>query len=182
MPQRLATLVLLACAAAFSQSMTVNFRGTEFVHRWSKAGQHEFTPPAEADLTKWREMVTVNVHATAVTGERLALVANSILANYQKRGKILKTDSKPRAAGREAEHLIVAVLGDPNFLEAAFVRVVMVERVGYAAVYSHRVYGAKAGPAMGAWLQANGAQVEAALMAWPALPGAARLNALPQSK
>jgi hypothetical protein len=127
-------------------------------------------------------MLTVNVHESVKTGEQLAGVANKILGNYQSRGKILKTESKPRTAAREAEHLIVGVLGDPAFLEAAFVRCAMVNGVGYATVYSHRVYGAKAGPAMSAWLAANGAQVEAALFGWPNMPAAAGLRALPQAK
>jgi len=183
------TFLAAGCLAALAVTllpaaapMTLNFRGVDFVHRWSKAGQNEFTPAADADLTKWQDMITVNVHESAKTGEQLAVVANQVLGNYQKRGKILKTDSKPRTATREAEHLIVSVLGDPAFLEAAFVRCVMVDGVGYATVYSHRVYGAKAGPAMSEWLKANGAQVEAALMGWGKMPGAGALKALPQAK
>lgn len=162
--------------------MTLEFRGTGYVHRWSKAGQNEFTPAADTDLAKWNDMVTLNVHEDVKSGEQLAVIANKILGNYQNRGKIMKTDSKPRTAAREAEHLIVGVLGNPAFLEAAFVRCVMVNGVGYAAVYSHRVYGAKAGPAMGAWLAANGQQVEGALLAWQNMPAPAALRALPRAK
>ena len=181
------TLITTACLLAMAAlpaaaPMTLQFRGADYVHRWSKAGQNEFTPAAEPDLTKWRDMVTVNVHESVKSGEQLAGIANQIVGNYQRRGKIVKTDSKPRTAAKEAEHLIVGVLGDPAFLEAAFVRCVMVNGVGYAAVYSHRVYGAKAGPAMGEWLAANGAAVEAALMNWQKLPAAADLRALPQAK
>jgi hypothetical protein len=183
MTQRRSLIALLALIAMNAATpVTLQFRGTSYVHRWSKAGQNEFTPPADTDLAKWNDMVTVNVHESVKTGEQLAGVANAIVANYQRRGKILKTDSKPRTAAREAEHLIVGVLGDPAFLEAAFVRCVMVNGVGYAAVYSHRVYGAKAGPAMSEWLKVNGPQVEAALMSWAKLPPAAELRSLPQAK
>lgn len=37
---------------------TISFRGTPFAHRWSKGGQHEFTPADSADLTAWRDMLT----------------------------------------------------------------------------------------------------------------------------
>jgi hypothetical protein len=177
----------VACLAALTPlaadaPMTLQFRGTDYVHRWSKAGQNEFTPKTDADLAQWNDMITVNVHEQVRTGEQLAGMANQVMGNYQQRGKILRTDSKPRSAGREAEHLIAAVLGNPKFLEAAFVRCVMVDGVGYATVYSHRVYGEKAGPAMSEWLKANGPQVEAALMGWAKLPPASALRTLPQGK
>ncbi|HSW07477.1 hypothetical protein [Aquabacterium sp.] len=156
----------------------ISFRGTEFLHRWSKGGQHEFTPQRDADLTRWRDMITLNLHESATQGEQLAGIANQVLANYQQHGKILQTRSTPRTAQRPAEHLIVAVLGTPQLLEAAFARCLLHEGVGLVAVVSHRVYGQAVGPEMSAWLGANGPQVEQALMAWAALPGVASLKRL----
>ena len=177
-----ATSVAQTTETKSKEAMTLNFRGTDFVHRWSKDNQNEFTPRNDSDLAKWRDMITVNVHESVANGDQLAEVANRILSNYQRRGKILRTDSKPRTADRPAEHLIVAALGDPNFLEAAFARCVLVNGVGFVTVYSHRVYGQAAGPAMSEWLKANGASVEQALMEWDKLPTAAALKQLPQSK
>jgi hypothetical protein len=168
--------------ARSKEAVTVNFRGTDFVHRWSKDGQNEFTPRNDSDLAKWRDMITVNVHESVANGDQLAELANRILTNYQRRGKIVRTDSKPRTADRAAEHLIAAALGDPNFLEAAFARCLLVNGVGFVTVYSHRVYGQAAGPAMSEWLKANGALVEKALMEWDKLPSAASLKRLPQNK
>src|SRR4026209_341780 len=71
------------------EAMTVNFRGTAFVHRWSKDGQNEFTPGSDSDLAKWRDMITVNVPESVANGDQLAELANRILTNYQRRGKIL---------------------------------------------------------------------------------------------
>jgi hypothetical protein len=164
------------------EAMTVNFRGTDFVHRWSKDGQNEFTPRNDSDLATWRDMITVNVHESVVNGEQLAELANRVLSNYQRRGKILRSESKPRTADRPAEHLIVAALGDPNFLEAAFARFVLVNGAGVVTVYSHRVYGQAAGPAMSEWLKANGVQVETAMMAWDKMPSPASLKRLPQNR
>src|SRR3954469_11498893 len=95
----LATSAGLASAA---DSMKLTFGGQEFIHRWSKDAQHEFTPPAEPDLKSWRTMVTLNVHDKVRNGEQLAQLANSVLGNYQRAGKILRTDSKPRTANSEA--------------------------------------------------------------------------------
>ncbi|MDR1989840.1 MAG: hypothetical protein LBQ09_06365 [Acidobacteriaceae bacterium] len=184
-------LVLLSLAAplASAQSsapkpmtMTFAFLGTEYVHQWSNGGQHEFTPHAQADLTSWEDMVTLNVYESTSTGEQLADVANTVLGSYQRLGKILRTDSTPRTADRAAEHLIVAVLGNPAFLEAAFARFALVDGAGMNVVYSHRVYGTSAGPAMSTWLESNGPQVERALMAWTPIPDPKALQQLPQRR
>lgn len=181
---------LLNLSTTFAEAQTLNtqeakmihFRGTEFVHRWSKNEQNEFTPRNDADLKKWQDMLTLNTHATVANGDQLAALANKVLTNYQQRGKILRTDSKARRAQQPAEHLVVAVLGNPNFLEVAFARCKLVNGIGMVAVYSHRIYGEAAGPAMSEWLKAHGTAVEQALMDWGPLPSAASLNRLPQSQ
>ena len=157
----------------------LSFAGTEFIHRWSKDAQHEFTPTGNEDLNKWTAMMTINVHDWARTGDQLAELANRVLGNYQKAGKIIRTDSKPRTAKSEAEHFAVVLLPNPGFLEAAFARFVMHDNRGVAAVYSRRFYGDGAAREMGAWLQQNGAETEKALMAWTGIPSLAVLESLP---
>ncbi|MDR2239704.1 MAG: hypothetical protein LBE33_04615 [Zoogloeaceae bacterium] len=167
-------------AASKPATMTLLFRDIEYEHRWSKAGQNEFTPHGESDLNAWNDMLTLNVHDAVSTGEQLADVANKVLGNYQRNGKILRTDSKPRTTNSPAEHLVVAVLGTPAFLEAAFARFVLTDGIGIVIVYSHRIYGKPAGSAMSDWLKANGPQVESALMAWNPIPKPDVLKRLPQ--
>jgi hypothetical protein len=169
-------------ASAEAKADTVDFAGIRYLHRWSKNDQNEYTPDADADLAKWHDMVTIDLQPRVGNGDQLAEVANRVLGNYQKNGKIVRTDSRPRTASRPAEHLIVALFGAPEFVEAAFARCVMVDGVGVVAVYSHRVYGKQAGDAMGAWLQANGPKIEQALMNWDRIPSQSALKRLPQSK
>lgn len=171
-----------ARAARATDVTTLRLGGVDYLHRWSKDGQNEFTPKNDSDLATWRDMVTVNVHETVTNGEQLAEAANRVLGGYKSHGKILRTDSKPRTADRPAEHLIVAVLGGPTYLETAFARLLLVDGVGFVAVYSHRVYGKPAGPAMSDWLKANGPGVEKTLMTWDGLPDLTTLRQLPQSK
>ena len=182
-------LLLFAVAPAFAgapapaaKPMTLRFGGVDYLHRWSQKAQNEFTPAGQTDLRKWQDMVTINLHDTVVNGDQLAGVANSVLGNYQRSGKILRTDSKPRTAQREAEHLVVAILVAPGVAEAAFARFVMVGGRGMVVVYSHRAYGKDPAGTIGAWLQAKGPSVEAALMGWQGIPQPAQLRALPQSK
>ena len=165
-----------------TKAATLSFGGTSYVHRWSKAGQNEFTPQSESDLGRWHDMVTINVHEAVGNGDQLAELANRVLGNYQSHGKIVRTDSRPRTSQRPAEHLIVAVLGDPNFLEAAFARIALVDGVGVVLVYSHRAYGKEAPEIIGAWLQTNGLSLEKTLMNWDTIPTSAALKQLPQSK
>lgn len=169
---------LWAEAAQENRPMNLTFRGVNYMHRWSKNGQHEFTPQDQPDLSKWQDMITLNVHAAVTRGEQLAEVANRVLGNYQRAGKILRTASQPRTPDRPAEHLAVAALGRPEFLELAFARMLLHEGVGMVVVVSHRVYGKSVGPVAAEWLQANGQAIEQALMSWGQIPSAAALKAL----
>jgi len=171
-----------AAAEPAPKPMTLSFGGNPYVHRWSQKGQNEFTPPAESDLSKWRDMVTVNVHDKVGNGEQLATLANGVLGNYQGHGKILRTDSRPRTPQREAEHLIVAILSASGVMEAVFARVMLVEGKGVVVVYSHRAYGKDPAAVIGPWLQSKGQSVEDALMSWNGLPKLAAIKALPQAK
>jgi hypothetical protein len=148
-------------AAAFT------FAAVKYFHRYSKGDQHEYTPAGQADLNTWTDMVTINVYPKAKDGDGLAATANAVLENYKaNKGTVVKTDSVPRTKDKPAEHLIVVVFGRPEFIEAAFARFKMSDGVGSAVIYSHRVYGKKAGDEMSAWLAKNGPGVEKNLMSW----------------
>ena len=69
-----------------------------------------------------------------------------------------------------AEHLIVVSFSRPEYIEAVFARFRMHDGVGTALIYSHRVYGKKAGKEMSAWLEKNGPATEKHLMKWDAMP------------
>jgi len=165
-----------------AKAATLTFGDTVYHHRWSKGGQNEFTPEGDNDLERWRDMVTINLNDGIRNGDQLAGLANSILANYQKHGKIVRTDSKPRTQQRPAEHLIVALFGNANFLEAAFARIVLIDGIGVVAVYSHRVYGNEAAGTLGDWIKTNGPSIEKTLMTWDKIPSLAALRQLPQSQ
>jgi hypothetical protein len=156
------------------------FAGVDYFHRWSKNGQHEFTPGGQENLEKWSEMLTVNVYPDAHDGEALAAMANAVLENYKAHhGMVVRTNSVPRTPDRPAEHFIAVVFGRPNFIEVAFTRFKLVEGVGCSIAYSHRVYGAKVGDQMSEWLNHNGPNVEKILMEWDRLPSPTSLSKLP---
>jgi hypothetical protein len=186
----IASLLVLSSAFAASDQIrnapqtkpaTLSFGGMDYLHRWSKDGQNEFTPESDSDLARWHDMITINVHEAVGNGDQLADLANRVLGNYQSHGKIVRTVSKPRTPQRPAEHLIVALLGNPNFLEATFARIVLVDGVGVIAIYSHRVYGKEAAETIGQWLETKGPAVERTLMAWDKMPSLAALKKLPQN-
>ncbi len=163
-------VVITTAAAAQNDIMTLNFNKTDFSHRWSKGNQHEFTPSGQEELVSWTEMMTLVVYPEVIDGDDLSVVANNVLGFYKQRGKIVRTDSKRRTFRKPAEHLIVAILGDPGFLEAAFARLIIADELGIAIVYSYRIYGSDVGDAMSAWLKEKGPGVESALMEWDGLP------------
>jgi hypothetical protein len=151
--------------AAFS------FADVKYFHRFTKDDQHEYTPAGQEDLKAWTDMVTILSYPRAKDGETLAATANAILENYKEnKASVVKTDSVPRTKDKPAEHLIVVIFGRPEFIEAAFSRFRMHGGVGSGVVYSHRIYGTKAGDEMGTWLQDNGPTTERNLMKWDAMP------------
>lgn len=172
----------MAAASAAESNLKFPFAEKEYVHRWSQKNQNEFTPLDQPNLNTWKDMVTINLYPGVKTGEALSAVANLVVVKYQEHGKILRTDSKERTATKPAEHIIAALLGDPKFLEAVFARFVLVNDSGYAIIYSHRVYGEKAGPEMSKWLKENGAETEQRLMSFDKIPTPKTLTELPQSK
>lgn len=145
--------------------------GTEFIHRWSQGSQHEYTPQGQEDLQAWTDMVTIIIFPEVTDGEQLAQIANNILSRYKQIGAIVRTNSIPRTETSEAEHLIVAILGDKGVMEAVFARIKMVQGKGTATVWSRREYGeTDAAEAIGNWLKENGAAREQVFMTWEGYP------------
>lgn len=157
--------------------------GVGYFHRWSQNDQHEFTPTGQHDLEKWSEMITINAYPTAHDGDGLAMKANAVLENYKSHsGRVLRTNSIPRTPDRPAEHFIAVAFGRPNFIEAAFSRFKLIDGIGCSIVYSHRIYGEKAGDEMSKWLNDNGPKIEKMLMDWNDSPSPASLRDLPRKK
>jgi hypothetical protein len=145
---------------------------TDYLYRWSKAEQHEFTPRDQADLKRWSDMITINYYRAVKDGDGLASTASAVLENYTaNQAMVLKTSSVPRTPQKPAEHLIVVLFPRPEFIEAVFARF-KIAGTGAAVIYSHREYGAKVGDQMSAWLKKNGPVIEKAIMAWDQLPAA----------
>ncbi|OAN18012.1 hypothetical protein A3K86_03575 [Photobacterium jeanii] len=165
-------LTLLMCSMAVSaESSTINFNNVDYIHRWSKASQFEFTPENQSDLRNWTDMLTINYYKGVNDGERLALVANNILASYQQFGAhIIRTDSIPRTKQKTAEHLIVAIFKQPQFLEFVQARIMINGGVGASIVYSHRVYGEHVSDEMLKWMELNGSKLENNLMSLQSIP------------
>ncbi len=171
--------LLLSCAgfglhvisAADATKPAFSFKNIGYYHRWSQYDQHEYTPAKQEDLEKWTDMITIDGYAAVHDGEALAARANAVLENYKThRAMVLRTNSIPRTADRPAEHFVAVIFARPNFIEVAFSRFRLSGGKGYAVVYSHRIYGEKAGDAMSAWLKENAPATEKVLMEWNAIP------------
>jgi hypothetical protein len=157
----------LTLTAADPSTPAFNFQQADYFHRWSQADQHEFTPAKQEDLEHWTEMITINAYPGVDEAEKMAGTANAVLGNYRSHnGKILRTNSVPATDERPAEHFISVLFTRPDFAEAAFARFKLIDDKGYSFVYSHRVYGDKAGDQMSEWLKTNGEKTEKALMDW----------------
>jgi hypothetical protein len=169
-------LVLLMCALTASplradEPPAFTFTGNEYVFRWSKNHQYEFTPVGQTNLTTWTDMVTRNDYPGVTNGEALASRASAVLETYKAaRAMVVRTDSVPRTPTRPAEHVVVVLFPRPDFIEAVFTRFLLRDGQGMAITYSHRKYGRRTGTEMSDWLKANGPATEKALMTWEKLP------------
>lgn len=164
--RRALLFLLVASATAKEEPAAFSFQRVDYFHRWSGGTQHEFTPARQEDLDHWTDMMTINAYPAVNDGDKLAEVANAVLGNYQRAGKVIRTDSVPATNDTPAEHFISVIFTRPDFVEAAFARVKLVDATGHSFVYSHRIYGDSAAEDMNAWLKANGEKTEKALMDW----------------
>lgn len=179
-------LALCVAFGAFAQSSsaqagaTLVFQGTEYQHRWSKQGRHEFTPKGQDNLEQWRNMLTINVQSSVTNAEQLARVADNTLSLYEEHGYVLNAESQPQATNNLLDHFVAGVFVQPTFVEAAFTRFTLREGVGVVIDYSQRFYGEDAQDELLAWVEAKGKQVEEGLMSWHGLPTLKQLDKLPQ--
>lgn len=149
----------------------LTFAGVKYFHRWVENDQNEYTPNGQENLEHWFDMVTINYYRQVKEGEGLADMANKVLGNYQaNRAAVIKTDSVPRTAQKPAEHLIVVLFSDPDFLEVAFARFVLTGGMGSSHIYCHREWGKEAHKLMDTWLKKNGSTIEKELMNFKPIP------------
>lgn len=145
----------------------------KYFERFSNASHDlfEYTPAKQTDLDHYTDMVTINYYRKTADGDALAVVANSVLQNYQaNNAKVLGTKSVPRTREKPAEHLIVVLFSRPEFAEASFTRFRMHDGMGTSVVYTRRAYGKDARDEVSAWLKTNGPKIEKALMVWDEMP------------
>lgn len=160
--------LIVAAASVTLEKPSFSFNGLTYVHRYTKDNLHEYTPKAQTDLNKFTDMVTINDYPSVKTGEDLAGTANKVLSAYQdQKAVVVRTNSVPRTAKKEAEHFIAVLFGRPDFVEASFARFAMSGGKGLSIVYSHRLYGKKASDEMSKWIGSNGEKIEKALMSMP---------------
>ena len=165
-------------------SLTFTFDRQNYVNRWSKSGQNEFTPTSEKDLNKWNDMMTVSIfkHLTNLQGVKAASVATQGL--YKSAGVLLDTTNRKKADQSE-DYLLVGLIEDPNkaYTEIAFTRFMLVKGHGQSIVYSHRIY--HSGPdkaVVDSWLATHKATMTDQLANWSDWPGEIALSKLPESK
>ena len=174
-------LVMTALPASAQSPLKLAFNGADFQHRWSKNGQHEFTPEGQEDLTRWQDMITLIVKDEVHSAEQLAGLANGLLARFESSGKILATDSRPMTADEPAEHLIVAMLPGDAFVEVVFARAVLVEGTGMFYLYARRIYGPDLAEDGSTWINTEGSGIAQAWVHWQGAPTVSVLESLPES-
>jgi hypothetical protein len=154
-----------------------SFLGQQYFYRWSSNITFQFTPRGQSDLAHWTDLVSIVVYRNVTNAKGLVAVAKSVLGTQaQNKGVVLVTRSTPATPDKPAEHYLSVVLSDPTAMESEFQRFVLIQGVGYAVAYSHRIYGLKVGDQMSPWLDQNGASIEKSLMSFEPIPTVDVLN------
>jgi len=162
------------------EKVSIDFNGAKYLLRWTNGTQFEFTPAGQEDLDRWTDMVTLLLFPTAKDADALAQIANATLSRYQDRkGTIIGTGTAPPPGANPGEQFVAAVLPDANFLEFVQSRFLLVSGQGVALLYTHRLYGTRAGNEMSQWMQPNGPLLERQLMNFDAAPLVTTVQGLP---
>ena len=66
----LAALLAMAALGPAAAAETLVLGGVEYEHRWSRNGQHEYTPAGQEDLERWRDMLSLVVRSDVADGGR----------------------------------------------------------------------------------------------------------------
>ena len=89
---------------------------------------------------------------------------------------VLRTNSDPAHAGLGRPSTLSRwAFPRPDFIELVFARFKLVDGTGGSFIFSHRIYGEKAGDQARAPLKTNAPATEKALMEWSSLPAPASL-------
>jgi hypothetical protein len=173
----LAKVPMLHAAQQAAGRAGFNFAGQQYFYRWSSNITFQFTPRGESDLSHWTDLVSIVVYRNVTNAKGLVAVAKTVLGTQaQNKGVVLVTRSTPATPEKPAEHYMSVVLTGPSAMESEFQRFVLIQGVGYAVAYSHRIYGLKVGDLMSPWLDQNGTAIEKSLMSFEPIPTVDVLN------
>ncbi len=163
--------------------LSISFNSENFEYRWSKNTTYEFTPKGQIDLSSWNDMITINLYEKLGNPEGLAQAANSVLTNYQAYGaKVLSTNSIKATKGNPAQHFIAVVFPTRQYIEIVFAKFKLHEGVAQSIVFSHRIYGEKAGNKAAEWLRLNGPKTEKLMLGFSSFPSVKDLEKIKVTK
>ncbi len=163
------------------QAFTVTFDEIEYIHRFSDGGLHEFTPEGQEDLSKWTDMLSINVYPDISGAEDLASIANQVLTLYTSNGgELVRTDSVPRTETTPAEHLVAVTFRTPDANESVLARFLLIDDACVALIHSHRTYGNGADDELSAWVEGEGSGLDDELMEWDEYPTPEELESIEQ--
>jgi hypothetical protein len=157
---------------------TVTFNDTEYIFRSSEGGLYRFTPEGQEDLSKWSDMLSINIYPGSQGEHALRDIFHSVFATYVLDGDVEAGESQPNTKTGRIEHLVVVTFVMPDFDESLRARFLLVGESCVGITHSHRTYGESANTDLQAWLDGGGADVTEKLMEWDDYPTPAELEAL----
>lgn len=142
-----------------SAQPALDFDGKRYLHRYSKNGQHEFTPAGQEDLQRWQEMMTLVVQP-GFDAARTRQWAEAMAAGYKEKGLLIQADQPPGG-----EYRMHGVLGAPGMVEVNFVRIMPHGGGALAVLVQRRFYGEESRQ-MADWVRDNTPRISGLLVDW----------------
>ena len=168
-PRQAGTPTLAQSAAA------TEFNGVRYLHRWSKNGQHEYTPEGQTDLTRWKQMVTL-IDKPGMNPYEASAWAVNLADGFEKSGMLISAD-RPS----DTEYRVVGVMRAGEIVEANFARLMVFQGRAVMLMVQRRFYGQEASE-LADWMKDNTPLISAELLDWGPVPSVESLAALPQAK
>lgn len=172
-PQSAQAQQAAAAPKSANGQQTLNFDGKRYLHRYSKNGQHEFTPAGQEDLQRWQEMLTL-VMRPGADAENTRQWAEAMAAGYKEKGLLVQADQPPGG-----EYRMLGVLGAPGMTEVNFVRVMPHGSGAMTVLVQRRFYGEESRQ-MADWVRDNSPRLSGLLVDWQP-PAESQIKALPES-
>jgi hypothetical protein len=169
------------------EPFSITFNQESYFLRFSdpKANMYEFTPAGQEDLSKWTDMLTINIHPKVNNLKKLKRLKDRISKNYRAYGGIdLRVIAKPLEGKPEtySRYLILVIFVREDFVEFVQSRLELIDGKATHIIYGQRIYGPLAAFQIDSWRKEVGPKTLYQLLIFDDIPTRKELKKLARKR